>query len=482
MSGESGPKGERTAAFLVIGVLAGAFLSLVSFGPLGHDESVYALKARSWSEGTPDTGYRIYRPVGMAVVAWTILQVSDEEAALRLFGVVSAVAAVVLVWRLGRRTFAPATGLLAAALVGIAASWLRRAPEFLNDLAATSLLLGILLLLWRHFEDAEANRWMVVLAAPLGAAAFYLRYGAVSTLVIIASVGMVLWWQRLRGSWIQISVTALAVLAMVAPHLSFSIDQTGSPTGVLERASEAAGREYLGEGLVDYAAWFPVRLGGPFAGIAMFLALGAIVVHLYGRMRGDRLDRTGRAVVFLGLIGIAQIVVSGLFVHAEERYVFLGVALLTLVGCHVVVSTYRRFVGRRSVLVAAIVLVGLALVVNAVAVRANLADLANEREVIVAASNEIRAAAGEGDCTVLTTYTPQITWYSRCESLLITEETAESGRLLVLFEHGKRQPVGGHLVEYLDAVGAELITVVGDAEGSIGDARVFWIRRSGDKG
>ena len=108
--------------------------------------------------------------------------------------------------------------------------------------------------------------------------------------------------------------------------------------------------------------------------------------------------------------------------------------------------------------------------------------LANEREVIVAASNEIRAAAGEGDCTVLTTYTPQITWYSRCESLLITEETAESGRLLVLFEHGKRQPVGGHLVEYLDAVGAELITVVGDAEGSIGDARVFWIRRSGDKG
>ncbi|MGI9528463.1 MAG: glycosyltransferase family 39 protein, partial [Acidimicrobiia bacterium] len=168
---------ELAVALGLTAILAVTYLMILSNGPLGNDEATYAVKARSWLEGTPSTGFYIYRPVGMPAIGWMVLQVSDSEVAFRLVGVAAAVATLGGMWGVGRRLFSPAAGLLAAAAIGSATSWLRRVPEFLNDIITTGLLLWIMFVIWRHFEDPEQPRWRVTLAAPLAAAAFYLRYG-----------------------------------------------------------------------------------------------------------------------------------------------------------------------------------------------------------------------------------------------------------------------------------------------------------------
>jgi hypothetical protein len=66
----------------------------------------------------------------------------------------------------------------------------------------------------------------------------------------------------------------------------------------------------------------------------------------------------------------------------------------------------------------------------------------------------LRSAAGD-DCSVLTSYGPQITWYSRCATYPFgADRQAALAELsddawVVLFQDGKRQPEGEELAAYL---------------------------------
>src|SRR5690606_27849445 len=71
---------------ILVGVFAVTFALakiVVDSGPLGHDEAVYAVKARAWLEGTPDTGWSIHRGIGQSVLAAAILPFSHSAEALR---------------------------------------------------------------------------------------------------------------------------------------------------------------------------------------------------------------------------------------------------------------------------------------------------------------------------------------------------------------------------------------------------------------
>lgn len=480
-SGDRGPFRETLAAVALLTVLTAVFASLVSSGPLGHDEAVYALKARSWSNGSPASGFAIYRPIGMPVVAWGIMQVSEGETALRFFGVVSSVAAVATCWRLGRAMFSPAVGLLAAALFGGAWSFVRRTPEFLNDTAVTALVLAVVLVLWRSFEDADSARWHMVLAAPLAAVAFYLRYGVVSALLVIALVSALVWHRKIRGSIKQIGVTALGFLALVTPHMLYSISRTGSVTGILDRAERVAGRDYLGEGLRTYATWFPERLAGPIGGVVLLLSLAALLPPLYRVVRGRTLHRTGRAVVLAGLVGTLQIVISGVLVHAEERYVFVSVALLLTVGANVVVEAATRLVDRTRTILGGIgvALLSVSLVVGVALASDVINRTARAGGIVVDAAAAVVAATGDETCVVSTAYVPQIAWYTRCESVEVDGSEAGKATLMLLFDNGRRQAMGDELEFLLDSVDAELIDVVEDPVGTIGDARLYRVDATG---
>ena len=472
----------RSEAIWGIGIglsLVGVYALLVSGGPLGHDESVYAVKARSWLDGTPATGFAIYRPVGMPIVAWLGLQVSESAAVLRVFGAAAALSALGVLWVIGRSLFSPAAALLAVGMVAGAPSWLRRVPEFLNDIASTALLLAVMFLIWQHFERPSTSRWLIVLSAPLAAAAFYLRYGVVSALVIVAVVGAVVWRRGLVSSWRQLTATAVALGVLVSPHVVYAVAETGSVIGILTRATDAAGREYFGEGLVSYVRWFPERLAGPILGVLMALAVVNTVVYLIRAAGGRALSQIGRGTVFLGSSAILMIIASGLFVHAEERYVFPAILLLAVIGGHLVVETYRRAGGQIR---AALLAVGALAIAGVFAITAVLADqsfddVAQRRAVIEAAGDALRVAAGP-DGQAISTYIPQITWYSGCGTVGFVRDPMALARSLdasvfvVVFEHGKRQPTGDALDAYV-APASRVVAQIDDSEDRIGDVVIY---------
>ncbi|MGH8873907.1 MAG: hypothetical protein ACRDVM_01465, partial [Acidimicrobiia bacterium] len=76
--------------------------------------------------------------------------------------------------------------------------------------------------------------------------------------------------------------------------------------------------------------------------------------------------------------------------------------------------------------------------------------------VVEEASRQI-ATMGGGSCSVLTTYLPQVTWYSGCAAVLLprtfdsarVERLSGPNRFLLLFDHGKRQPESDALTGYL---------------------------------
>jgi len=464
-----------------LGAVAVAGIALlVSNGPLGHDEAVYAVKARSWLEGTPASGFEIYRPIGMPVVGWALLHLGDSEAVLRSFGVVSSALALGGLWFFGRSVFSPAAGLLAAGLFVGAPDFVRRAPEFLNDVAAAALLVLVMGIVWHFLDRSQGRGWSVVWAAPLAAAAFYLRYGAVTSLLMICVVAAALWWRATRDGWRQITLTGGIFIALLIPHAVTALAETGSVFGILTRANEAAGREYLGEGFLTYLRWLPGDLAGDLVGTVMITGTILLVVVAARSILRRSLTSESRRVLFVGLAAWLMIVAGGITVHAEERYVFLSVMLLTLLGSHTLLRM-ARWLPHPITTICLVVVVGLVALQFAVSfhtIDGNLDDLAVHRQVLVDAAAAIDDAS-PGSCSVATSYTPQITWYSGCATTTFgwasqpAQFAPAPDRYVLLFDNGKRQPTGEHLEEYLSATSGSPFVEIDAESDRIGDAEIY---------
>lgn len=464
---------------LAAAVVAGV-AHFLSFGPLGHDEAVYAVKARGWLDGTPVSGWGDYRPVGMAAVGWFLLHIGDGETVLRSFGVVSSVLAVGALWYLGWRLYRPASGLLAPALFAVAPTFLRRAPEFLNDLASAALLLAVMWLLWRFLEQRDGAGWSVLWAAPLAAAAFYLRYGSGISLLVIAAVAAAVWWRSVLAGWVRLLATAALFAALLVPHAMAALDETGSITGILSAAHRAAGSDSFGEGLSTYLRWFPANLAGRISGAAMLVGTGLLLVALARSLWRRTLASHDRATIFVGAVAWLSLVATGLTAHAEPRYVFLTIMLLLLLGSEAALLAARWL--PRPLLLAALVAAAAVVVWQGVTgyrdARDDFADLAETRQVIVDAAAALDDAS-PGTCSVVTAHEPQIGWYSGCVAVGFGFPTdpprfpPADDRYLLLFAHGRRQPEGRQLEAYLEAEGGVPTIVVPAMTDTIGDAAIY---------
>lgn len=111
---------ERWAvAALVTVFLAGVAWVASEPTPLGHDESVYALWARHWLEGTPATGVSAHRAPGVPAMLALVQSLGfDGEPALRAVGVTAGGTLVAATWVLGRMMAGRVPGLMAAGVVG----------------------------------------------------------------------------------------------------------------------------------------------------------------------------------------------------------------------------------------------------------------------------------------------------------------------------------------------------------------------------
>lgn len=464
----------RGAIALGSALLTGILIMIViGSGQLGHDESAYALQARSWLYGTPDSGWDLHRGIGQSVIASVVLPLTQSPLGLRAVAVVLALGSVVALWALGREMRSSRVGLLAAAVFAVAPTFLRRGTEFLTDLPAAGLLFVVTLLVWRWLVRPQASARVLYAAAGVAALAYYIRYQSILSLGLLIIAAAVSSWPRVRAGASDLGKTALLGLGLLVPHFVHSTITTGTPWGILLETAGAGGRQYLGEGIVDYAQDFPDLLAGQLGAVAIAVALG------WGLSRLASRDGR-RPALFLLVPALGQFLLLGLVSHGEPRLVFFPVGLL-LVAAGLGLDDLRRRIPSPLyrtgtwVVVAALLT---SLVVHGQRFDAYAEARADNFSVLVQAADIVISESGER-CGIITGLQPQMTWLSGCETSGFPRQPQvpfpdEIDTYLLFTEAGPRQPTGGRLAEFLDLTEGEPIEIPG--EGSLGSAELWRVK------
>jgi hypothetical protein len=181
--------------------------------------------------------------------------------------------------------------------------------------------------------------------------------------------------------------------------------------------------------------------------------LGLIVAW---RNLGER-----RKYLFLLVPAAIQVLAIGLISRGDPRFIFFPIALIVVAGAVALGAWFSvRPYGSWSHAAGwglAVVLVG-SLALSAAEARRWVQNRSDNNEAIEVAADAVADIAGGEPCGVLTSYTPQITFYSACASEIFIEELGPQeslarlrgdDRLMVLIEGGKRQPVGDDLADLI---------------------------------
>lgn len=376
----------------LVGWLVVGFLALVSGPPLGHDEAAYAVAARG------DAPAWHYRSTGMIAIARVGLAVGDSAFALRTVALLAGTSILFGAFLLGRAAFDERTGAWAALVLATAHPMASRASELIGDLPATGCLLAACGIAIGEL-GRERARWRLVAAAPLFAAAFYIRYGSAPVIAMAAALLIVLYAKKL-AQW-PVLVTAAAFIVLLLPYVRHSLEATGSMLGVLEASAAMPRRAYVGEGLVTYLTSNPFVFYGALVAPTMLAGL------IFSWPRRHAMTRSRAFVIVLAL---GQIVSLGLQSHGQPRYVFFATVLLVIAG----VDTLRHF-DRPRLAIAAVALAWTGLAIGIVPFQHHVRDL---RAPLYAAADAIRTDAGGRPCAIAANVAPQLIWATRCQVVI----------------------------------------------------------------
>lgn len=413
----------QVAMLAPVVLLPAAWAVLVTASPaIGHDEAVYANGARSLVTDLPATGWAVYRPPGLAVLGAPVLAAGGGLTGLRVLGLVFAGFTLVVLFALVRRWSGRATGSLAGGLAVLAAlsapPLLRRVPEYLNDLLCAGLLLVLLALLVEVRRGEHPVR--LPLAAGVAVLAFYVRYGAVSSVVavllaVVLVHGVRVWWRE--RVWVALAA-AVGVVGAV-PHLLASRADTGSPFGALLAAGQVAGGVPLGAGTAWYlAALVTGLLAGPLGTVLAVAGLAGA----WRAARTARLRRNApggpvqggpdeRWLVTLVVAALLQLLLVGLPSHPEPRFVFFAVLALVGAGAHTVAVALAGHPRRVGALVAVAVL---AVPATAAVQLHDIRRYAADREVVARAGHLVPP---KRPCAVAGAEVSALGWYSGCPAV-----------------------------------------------------------------
>jgi hypothetical protein len=395
---------------------------------LGWDESIYASKARSLVTSLVDQSWREYRPPGLPVVGTVAGVAGFSDVAVRTVSGALGILALAAMWLLGRLTigrWGAIVGLIIACASPVVLDELR---QFHNDLPSAGVLLLLMALLWYLLETIETPDRRLLLAAPLAASAFYLRYGAIVMLVAIALTTVLLWGPKLwRHRALSVATAGLAALLAV-PHLIVATLDTGSPLGIVFASASQVDTTGPLTALADYLAVLPDSLAGPLGIVAIVLGVLMFGVVAIQRVLGQATPQRSRSVAWLGIPAVISVIGTVLVSHAEARYLlapFLLVCLLAgaavmAAGALVLPMTSRAGGGKAFLVIAAGVLLALALTSAYLVRRQVLSEVRRpDRNAWIAESGSwIRTHLGPS-CDIATTLHPIVGWYAGCRADLM---------------------------------------------------------------
>ncbi|MEP6861617.1 MAG: glycosyltransferase family 39 protein [Deltaproteobacteria bacterium] len=376
-------------AWFAVGVLA-----LASGPPLGHDEAAYAVAARG------DAPAWNYRSTGMVAIARVGVALGGSELALRAVALVLGAGVLVGGFALGKAAFDPRTGAWAALVLATAHPMATRSAELIGDLPATACLLGGVAVLIGELELSRP-RWRLVGAAPLFAAAFYIRYGSAPVIGMIAVLAVVFYARKL--ACLPVLATVVLAALLVVPHVVHSVETTGSPLGILTASASMPRRAYVGEGLVTYVTSNPVRFYGALVAPVMIAGLVTLA-------RSRR-----RAPWFVVLLALGQVVSLGIESHAQPRYVFFATALLVVAGVDVLRRLDRPKLAGARIAAVACGLAWLGLAIGIVPFQRYLTDLRRPLYTMAAA---VRDDAKGRPCAIAANVAPQLIWATHCAVII----------------------------------------------------------------
>lgn len=391
---------------------------------LSHDEAVYLTKARSWVQGTPADEYRAYRPIGMVVAGSIFLPWGQSENNLRLFGVFSGALVVTFIFLLFQSVFDLRVGIVVSSVVALSGLFMEQAPLFQNDLLSSGLLIGTLWLLSLSFRSFGKSKF-IYLAPFFCAISFYLRYGVASTLFIIGIITLIFFYfAKIKDySYKHLYRSTLIFIILLIPHFYYSINIYGNAFEVLLRAGEAAGREYLGEGLIQYIKWIPEELSGRVAGTLMIIGGLFTIVSLFFH---KHLSPKNVQALWLGFIGVISMSLTGLLVHAEHRYVFLPIILLSGVGYAVIFNLLNKYskIVSNVFFVCSLFMIGYFGVGTYQTTVVSFQNKIDNRSFYTEAASYITSNIDDDEkCAVWSAaFRPEISWYSKCFTIGLAED------------------------------------------------------------
>jgi hypothetical protein len=457
----AGPAISARVEFALVASVVAVFAGAVSLGiaqriPFGWDESVYALISRHWLFGTPASGWGPYRPPGLSVLAVIPNLFTSNEAAFRAIGLVFGCLTVLAVWLVARRLGGVAAGLVAGVVIASAQPIQINAGSLLNDVPAVGLLALLVAVLWRVMED-DRSGWSILWIAPIAALSFYVRYGAAVPIALIAATALVVWPRRIAADWPKALATVGLLLLLLLPHLVYATIQTGTPWGIGLLASIGAQAAYPGQAVVTDLAWLPYFLVGPLGAIVAIVGLITWVISITAAIRRRTADRATRALTLLIVPAIGQIAFLGMTILPQARYIYLAMTLLIVAGAIGLAKAWQSLgIARAPVGWLAAGLLGVYLA-GSVALVPHVAAARRVADEWLRDGAQFIAAHSTGDCSVLASDVPQITWYSRCAAYAFRNGPAADrdqllrghDRWLVIRRDGLFQPAATILDQYL---------------------------------
>ena len=415
-------------ALAVCGYAVAAAVSLQVRSPLGHDEAIYALRARDLDGGwsTPTDGWADYRAPGLPLLLNGLGRiVGIHVTSSRLLVVLLGAVVILCVWLLGRVLGSGRAGAVGALLLALSSGFVFTSTTLLADVPGAAFAMPAIVV---YAVEARRTRlrWSFVAVPVLTVAATVARFGAPmmigAGLFAMALVELPAVLRRRDWIWVgQSLLLAVGVALSAAVIVLTDLVSLGGITPAEANSTLVGGKGLTAvSGLEDL--WAVVF---PFSGASIPLWSASVAgVYVVGAVAGIVLSLghvpTRRLVVFGVVAGTISALLIAITVGlVVPNYLALSLPFWALTSGagfvrlgHLLEERVERPL--RMLGAAALAVVVALLFVGTVR---DARDGHRTQQLAYEALRSVSlqaAALLDGDCLVITSSTPQVGYYTGC--------------------------------------------------------------------